>query len=118
LIWTKVWHLFAPARFGYVRTYQLPSITTIQDGRNNGDLRSRNFTMYPIPANEVLNSDRQCRGSTEYKIMTTCGRMVLAGHMNASNKQIDISSTPPDVYILRIGQQQQKINKPQVHFKG
>jgi len=63
------------------------------------------FSVYPNPANEILyiRNENQAKGN-KYQVVDLMGRIMLEGEIpggNSSN-EIDISSIPVSVYLLRI----------------
>lgn len=94
----------------YVRTYQPTSPTSDYAGADHEESKILNH-IYPNPTNGILTISHPQSENTDYEVIATPGQIVLTGTLNSHNNQIDLSSLPGSVYILRIGQEQMKILK-------
>lgn len=63
----------------------------------------KNVLVYPNPASNLLNVNLSgIKGKSEVSLFDINGRQVLRREVNAANTQLDISTLPTGVYIIRI----------------
>lgn len=60
------------------------------------------FSIYPNPANNVLNIDQKNGGAFSYEILDVTGRVVAANNNNTNTARIDVSALKTGVYFVRI----------------
>jgi len=61
-----------------------------------------NYRVYPNPVNSQLTVEMEIAEEKEFRIYSTIGELVLGGRLNSNFNTIDLSSLPPNVYILNI----------------
>ena len=61
-----------------------------------------NFRVYPNPVNSQLTVEMEIAEEKEFRIYSTIGELMLSGRLNSNINTIDLSSLPPNVYILNI----------------
>jgi polyhydroxybutyrate depolymerase len=70
-----------------------------------------NFRVYPNPVNSELTIEMDLSEEIKYRIYSTIGELVSSGKLNSNLKTIDLSSLPPNVYILNINNHSVKLVK-------
>lgn len=73
--------------------------------------RKDNFRVYPNPVSTELTIEMDLSEEKKYIIYSTIGRLVLSGKLNSNINTIDLSSLPPNVYILNINNHSVKLVK-------
>jgi polyhydroxybutyrate depolymerase len=61
-----------------------------------------NYRVYPNPVNSQLTLEMEIAEEKEFRIYSTIGELMLSGRLNSNINTIDLSSLPPNVYILNI----------------
>ena len=61
-----------------------------------------NYRVYPNPVNSQLTVEMEIAEEKEFRIYSTIGELMLSGRLNSNINTIDLSSLPPNVYILNI----------------
>jgi len=79
----------------YKRDYQVNAIDDITGHENN-------FVVYPNPASSQLFIKSENFEDYEFNIINLLGKKIASGRINGQTETVDISSLPPNVYILRI----------------
>ena len=72
---------------------------------------SKDYKVYPVPFENDLNIEAEHAGNTQYIIYNSIGVMVLNGFLVSAINTIDLSSLPPNVYVLHIDNQSLKLIK-------
>ena len=90
----------------YVRTYQLPTITS---GKKIE--LANHISIYPNPANNTVVIKNSLNTFTPYTISTLQGKEVLNGRVNSTNNRLDVSQLSCGIYLLNIAGDQFKIVK-------
>ena len=75
------------------------------------EYRKDNFRVYPNPVSTELTIEMDLSEEKKYIIYSTIGRLVLSGKLNSNINTIDLSSLPPNVYILNINNHSVKLVK-------
>ena len=75
------------------------------------EYRKDNFRVYPNPVNTELTIEMELLEEKKYRIYSTIGGLVLSGKLNSNINTIDLSSLPPNVYILNINNHSVKLVK-------
>jgi hypothetical protein len=88
----------------YKKDYQVNSI----DGF---DKQENNFVIYPNPTSNQLFLESKIQEDQEFSIVNLLGEKISYGKLNEQIETIDISSLPPNVYIIRIGNESIKFIK-------
>ena len=88
----------------YKRDYQVNAIDDITGHENN-------FVVYPNPASSQLFIKSENFEDYEFNIINLLGKKVASGWINGQTETVDISSLPPNVYILRIANEAVKFVK-------
>ena len=88
----------------YKKDYQVNSI----DGF---DKQENNFVIYPNPTSNQLFLESKIQEDQEFSIVNLLGEKISYGKLNEQIETIDISSLPPNVYIIRIGDESIKFIK-------
>jgi polyhydroxybutyrate depolymerase len=70
-----------------------------------------NYRVYPNPVNSQLTVEMEIAEEKEFRIYSTIGELVLGGKLNSNFNTIDLSSLPPNVYILNISNHSIKLIK-------
>jgi polyhydroxybutyrate depolymerase len=69
---------------------------------NEYSITQENYRVYPNPVNSQLTVEMEIAEEKEFRIYSTIGVLVLGGRLNSNFNTIDLSSLPPNVYILNI----------------
>lgn len=88
----------------YKRDYQVNAIDDITGHENN-------FVVYPNPASSQLFIKSENFEDYEFNIINLLGKKIASGRINGQTETVDISSLPPNVYILRIDNEAVKFVK-------
>ena len=70
-----------------------------------------NFRVYPNPVNSELTIEMDLSEEKKYRIYSTIGELVSSGKLNSNLKTIDLSSLPPNIYVLNINNHSVKLVK-------
>ncbi|MFB0959654.1 MAG: T9SS type A sorting domain-containing protein [Flavobacteriales bacterium] len=70
-----------------------------------------NYRIYPNPVNTQITIELELTEEKEYRIYSTIGELVSIGRLNSNINTIDMSSLPPNVYILNIDNHSIKLIK-------
>jgi polyhydroxybutyrate depolymerase len=70
-----------------------------------------NFRVYPNPMNSELTIEMDLSEEIKYRIYSTIGELVSSGKLNSNLKTIDLSSLPPNIYVLNINNHSVKLVK-------
>ena len=60
------------------------------------------YKVYPNPVKSQINVEMEPAEEKEYRIYSTIGEIISSGKLNSNRNTIDLSSLPPNVYILNI----------------
>jgi hypothetical protein len=67
--------------------------------------------VYPVPAKDVITLERSSNNTTEAVITDLQGKVLISVRLTQAKQQIDISSLPKGMYILRAGDESVTIIK-------
>jgi polyhydroxybutyrate depolymerase len=70
-----------------------------------------NFRVYPNPVNSELTIEMDLSEEKKYRIYSTIGELVSSGKLNSNLNTIDLSSLPPNIYVLNINNHSVKLVK-------
>ena len=96
----------------FVSKYDIDGLigcTTTSINENNSS--QENYKVYPNPLNSQLTIEFKIAKEKEFKIFSTVGKLVSSGRLNSNINTIDISSLPPNVYVLNIDNHSIKLIK-------
>ena len=88
----------------YKKDYQVTAVDEIHAQENS-------FILYPNPASNQIFIESEILEGSEFIIINTLGKKVASGRINGKIKLADISSLPPNVYILRVANETFKFIK-------
>jgi hypothetical protein len=88
----------------FKKDYQVNSVDDFTENESN-------FTIYPNPASNQLFLESKILEDYEFSIINLLGKKVVSGRLNGQIETIDISSLPPNVYILRVANEVVKFIK-------
>jgi polyhydroxybutyrate depolymerase len=83
------------------------STTSINENNNTRE----NYKVYPNPVHTQITIDMGLAEEREFRLYNPIGEMVLSGVLNSQISIIDLSSLPPNVYLLQIENQSIKLIK-------
>jgi len=83
------------------------STTSINENNNTRE----NYKVYPNPVHTQITIDMGLAEEREFRLYNPIGELVLSGVLNSQISIIDLSSLPPDVYLLQIENQSIKLIK-------
>ena len=78
---------------------------------NENNSTHENYKVYPNPVNSQLTIEMEIAEEKEFRIYSTIGELMLRGRLNSNINTIDLSSLPPNVYILNISNRSIKLIK-------
>lgn len=78
---------------------------------NENNSPQENYRIYPNPLNSQLTIDMEIAKEKEFRIYSTVGELVLSGRLNSNINTIDLSSLPPNVYVLNFDNHAVKLIK-------
>ncbi|MEZ5196291.1 MAG: T9SS type A sorting domain-containing protein [Bacteroidales bacterium] len=78
---------------------------------NIEELGPGNPILYPNPTKSFVNVEMDLSAEVDYKLISTQGRIIQHGVIGSTNRQIDMFGLPPNIYILRIGENSIKVLK-------
>ena len=96
----------------FVSKYDIDGLigcTTTSINENNSS--QENYKVYPNPLQSQLTIEIKIVKEKEFRIFSTVGKLVSSGRLNSNINTIDISSLPPNVYILNIDNHSIKLIK-------
>ncbi len=96
----------------FVSKYDIDGLigcTTTSINENNSS--QENYKVYPNPLNSQLTIEIKIAKEKEFRIFSTVGKLVSSGRLNSNINTIDISSLPPNVYVLNIDNHSIKLIK-------
>ena len=70
-----------------------------------------NFRVYPNPVSSELTIEMDLSEEKKYRIYSTIGELVSSGKLNSNLNIIDLSSLPPNIYVLNINNHSVKLVK-------
>jgi len=70
-----------------------------------------NYRVYPNPVNSELTIELEIAEEKEFRIYSTIGELVSSGRLNSNINTINLSSLPPNVYVLNIDNHSIKLIK-------
>jgi len=83
--------------------------TTLSINENNG--QAENYKVFPNPFNQELTIEVKSAQANDFEIYNVIGELVISGKLNSQINTIDLSSLPPNVYLLQIENQSIKLIK-------
>ena len=90
----------------YVRTYQLPTITSARKLE-----LITNVSTYPNPANNEVVVKNSFNADKPYTLSTLQGKEVLIGSLNSTDNRLNVSKLSSGIYLLNVAGYQVKIVK-------
>ena len=99
---TEIWQ--------FVSRYDINGIIECSTASVN-EYSKDNFRVYPNPVNSELTIEMDLSEEKKYRIYSTTGELVSSGKLNSNHNTIDLSSLPPNVYVLNINNHSVKIVK-------
>ena len=82
---------------------------TTSINENNG--QAENYKVFPNPFNHELKIEVKSAQANDFEIYNVIGELVISGKLNSQINTIDLSSLPPNVYLLQIENQSIKLIK-------
>jgi len=83
--------------------------TALSINENNGE--AENYKVFPNPFNQTLNIEIKFPKGNDFRIYNGIGELVISGKLNSQINTIDLSSLPPNVYLLKVESQSIKLIK-------
>ena len=83
--------------------------TALSINENNGE--AENYKVFPNPFNQELNIEVKFPQGNNFRIYNGIGELVINGKLNSQINTIDLSSLPPNVYLLKVESQSIKLIK-------
>jgi hypothetical protein len=88
----------------FKKDYQVTAVDEIHAQENS-------FVIYPNPASNQLFIESEILEDSEFNIINLLGKKVASGRINGQTETVDISSLPPNVYIVIIANKAVKFVK-------
>ena len=96
----------------FVSRYDIDGLIGCSPSSINENTSSQEkYKVYPNPLNSQLTIEVEIAKGKEFSIYSTSGELVSSGRLNSNINTIDISSLPPNVYVLNIDNQSIKLIK-------
>ena len=87
----------------FVSRYDINGLTEcMSTSINESNRKQENYWVYPNPLNSQLTIEMEIAKEKGFKIFSTFGELVSSGRLNSNINTIDLSSLPPNVYVLKI----------------
>ena len=83
--------------------------TALSINENNG--QAENYKVFPNPFNQELNIEVKFPKGNDFRIYNGIGELVISGKLKSQINTIDLSSLPPNVYLLKVESQSIKLIK-------
>ena len=99
---TEIWQ--------FVSRYDINGIIECSTASVN-EYSKDNFRVYPNPVNSELTIEIDLSEEKKYRIYSTIGELVSSGKLNSNLNTIDLSSLPPNIYVLNINNHSVKLVK-------
>lgn len=98
--------------WSFVSKYDLNGLigcatTSINENNNTQE----NYKIYPNPVHTQITIDLGLAVEKEFRLYNPIGELVLTGVLNSQISTIDLSSLPPNVYVLNIENQSTRLIK-------
>jgi len=78
---------------------------------NESNIPEKIYAAYPNPFNKTLTIEIDIQGVTEFTIYSIIGETVLTGQLNSNITAVDLTSFPPNIYVLNIDNQSTRLIK-------
>lgn len=96
----------------FVSRYDLNGLIGCTTASTNENISpNKDYKVYPNPFENELNIEMGLAENKKYRIYNTIGEMVLSGNLNSDITTIDLSSLPPNIYVLSFENQSIKLIK-------
>ena len=82
----------------YKKTFQTVGVSELSQEKIK-------FTVYPNPANDILNVELLTEDFIEFEILSVIGTKILSNRLKTGENSIDVSGLSPNFYFIRIGSQ-------------
>ncbi len=89
--------------WNFVSRYNLEGLIDCGTTAINEPNAPQETSIYPNPATNSITIDRDFSKKQSFQIYSTTGKLMLRGEIGGTNKTIDLSDIPSNVYFLRIG---------------
>ena len=86
----------------FVSRYDIDGLIDCETTSINTIGQKEKYQAYPNPVNSQLTIVMDLTKEKEFKIYSTIGELVYSGKLNSKISTIDLSSLPPNIYILNI----------------
>jgi len=67
------------------------------------DINKLNINIYPNPSSAFINIEGDFSKPVNFEIVSTLGKIIMTGEINADQKKIDLSHLANNLYFLKIG---------------
>lgn len=89
--------------WNYVSKFNLNGRIDCGISSTNGEIeKAKNIIIYPNPVTKYLTIDKHVDSEQAYKIYSADGKLILSGKVNSKIETINLSTLPPNNYILII----------------
>jgi hypothetical protein len=97
--------------WNFISKYDIFGLITCNPAQVDEQKGSIDFQVFPNPSNKSIQVDLKNAESSWYEIYSLCGQLLKSGSISMSSSEIDISNLDPQGYLLKIGDQYQRIIK-------
>ena len=95
----EIWKFFSK--------YDLNNVTSIEQASDNNLI----ISIYPNPTNSQINIEGDFSKPVKYELISPLGRKISMGVLTSTNHQVDLSHSPPGIYVLKIRNSTYKVLK-------
>jgi len=95
----------------FVSRYDVNGLISCYTSIHNKINGENEVMIYPNPSTDLFTINMDIKTSSRYTIYSTQGRLVLSGTIDPANATIDLTTLPPNIYILKTNQKSFKLIK-------
>lgn len=97
--------------WNFLSKYDIFGLISCNPAQVDEQKGSVDFQVFPNPSNKSIYVDLKIAESSRYEIYSLCGQFLKSGSITKTSNEIDLSNLDPQGYLLKIGDQYQRIIK-------
>ena len=97
--------------WNFLSKYDIFGLISCNPAQVDEQKGSVDFQVFPNPSNKSIYVDLKIAESSRYEIYSLCGQLLKSGSISKTSNEIDLSNLDPQGYLLKIGDQYQRIIK-------
>jgi polyhydroxybutyrate depolymerase len=97
--------------WNFLSKYDIFGLISCNPAQVDEQKGSVDFQVFPNPSNKSIYVDLKIAESSRYEIYSLCGQFLKSGSITKTINEIDLSNLDPQGYLLKIGDQYQRIIK-------